>query len=198
MKQSIDILKTDVLVFDLDGVLMQTDMANNLAYCYAIKNVMKSSLFSSPQRITLKDLEKTSQFSVIKLKAIKNLKDFSYPKYLEYTFVNKNLFEIIIQCSSKKQIILLTNASENRVKLLLKYHCIDKYFSHIFCNTQGNKFLDCIESLQLNIEDLLVFENEVSQIQLALCAGISKDRIIPIKSFNDEFQLKFNKENFNG
>lgn len=38
------IVKTDVLVFDLDGTLMQTDRANNLAYYFAIENVAKSSL----------------------------------------------------------------------------------------------------------------------------------------------------------
>ncbi|WP_416861957.1 hypothetical protein [Helicobacter ganmani] len=44
MKQNVDILKIHILVFDLDGTLMQTDRANNLAYCFAIENVVKSSL----------------------------------------------------------------------------------------------------------------------------------------------------------
>ncbi|WP_156938131.1 hypothetical protein [Helicobacter rodentium] len=35
---------SDILVFDLDGTLMRTDTANNLAYCSAIDNVTKSSL----------------------------------------------------------------------------------------------------------------------------------------------------------
>lgn len=117
---------------------------------------------------------------------------------MEYTLLNRNLFEIISQFHRKNKIILLTNASENRAKLLLKYHYVDKYFSHIFCNTQGNKFLNCIESLQLNIENLLVFENEYLQIQTALCAGISKDRIIQIKDFSDEIQLKFKRRIFDG
>ena len=35
---------SDILVFDLDGTLMQTDRANNLAYSFAIEKIAKSSL----------------------------------------------------------------------------------------------------------------------------------------------------------
>ncbi|WP_298497394.1 hypothetical protein [uncultured Helicobacter sp.] len=57
MKQNVDILKIDILVFDLDGTLMQTDRANNLAYCFAIENVVKSSLsLSLSLLIALKEL----------------------------------------------------------------------------------------------------------------------------------------------
>ncbi|WDL72946.1 hypothetical protein [Helicobacter winghamensis] len=42
MKYSLEIIKTDVLVFDLDGTLLQTDRANNLAYYDAIEKVIKS------------------------------------------------------------------------------------------------------------------------------------------------------------
>lgn len=116
---------------------------------------------------------------------------------MDQTFLNQNLFKIIIQFHQKNQIILLTNASESRTILLLKYHCIDKYFSYIFCNTQGNKFLNCIESLQLNAGNLLVFENEYLQIQAALCAGVSKDRIIQIKDFGNEI-FKSKRRIFDG
>lgn len=91
--------------------------------------------------------------------------------------------------------ILLTNASKNRTILLLKYYRIDKYFSHIFCNTQGNKFLNCMKFLQLNAENMLVFEDENLQVQYASCAGITKDRIIQIKDFDKKI-FKFKKENF--
>ncbi len=96
-----------MLVFDLDGTLMQTDMANNLAYCFAIENVMKYSLLSNFKRITLQGLKKTAQFSEIELKAIKNIKDSSYPEYLEYTFLNQNLFQIIIQFYQKIRLFYL-------------------------------------------------------------------------------------------
>ncbi|PKT82701.1 HAD family hydrolase [Helicobacter winghamensis] len=194
MKYSLEIIKTDVLVFDLDGTLLQTDRANNLAYYDAIEKVIKSPpppSINRIKRITLKDLEKIALFSDLKLKEIKNLKDSSYFKYLEYTFLNHNLFDIVLQFYQKNQIILLTNASRNRAKLLLEYHRIEKYFSHTFYNEYGNKFLNCIEFLQLNAKDMLVFENEKLQVENALCAGITKDRIIQIgDDFSNEIQIK--------
>lgn len=128
------------------------------------------------------------QFSDVELKAIKNRKDSIYPKYLEYTFLNQRLFALIFKYFQRNKIILLTNASESRTILLLKYYQIDKYFAHIFCNQSGNKFVNCIKSLELNPNNMLVFEYETLQVQCALCASILKDRIIQIKELINLFE----------
>ncbi|TLD87821.1 hypothetical protein [Helicobacter sp. MIT 05-5294] len=65
--------------------------------------------------------------------------------------------------------------------LLLEYYDIAKYFSHIYCNIEGNKFANLVKDFGLEVGSLVVFENEDKEVCNALMAGVLQDRIIKVE-----------------
>lgn len=132
-------------------------------------------LSSKTKRITQKHLKDSNQFTQSQLREIKSLKESNYRKFLQLTCLNLEIFNLIKQFYRENQIILLTNASQKRVMLLLEYYDIAKYFSHIYCNTEGNKFANLVRTFGFEVGSLVVFENEDKEVCNALMAGVLSD-----------------------
>lgn len=177
-----------ILFFDLDGTLVDTDFANNLSYEKAIKSVINSNSiigFDLSERFNRTLLKKTiPNLSEIEIIKIVKLKELNYKEYLSQTKLKKVFVEILLQYSKTNKCALVTNCRENRAIITLNYHGLTDKFSHFFFrqfsdeNKKKSKFQHAILSLDISPKSVLVFENEESEIEDAIEAGILVENII--------------------
>ena len=181
----------NILLFDMDGTLINTDYANFLSYKYAIQKVCGSQInikYDSNERFNRNKIKKTIRnLSEDKYEEIVQLKEESYNKFLCKTKICEDVVNILHKYQNKNKVILVTNSNKNRAVSTLNYHnLIDKfddfYFGQILNDEeQINKF----EKLMLNnrniIDKFILFENEIEEIQKAILMGIPPKNIIRIK-----------------
>jgi FMN phosphatase YigB (HAD superfamily) len=195
MKNTIDIIPeldekiapATVLMFDLDGTLINTNYANFLSYTKAISQVMRSNIdlsYNPDKRFTrevIKEIVPT--LSKTEYEKIIRLKNKLYIKYLSKTKLNYSLAKILKKYSSKKNIVLVTNSHRRRASTTLKYHGLIGKFSHKLYRQKAhnkNKFEYALDFLQILPASVVVFENEKSEIIAAIRAGIPKKNIITV------------------
>lgn len=176
-----------VLFFDLDGTLVDTDFANFLSYKDAIQSVIKTD-----EEIKYIPNERFNRASLKKL--IPNLseedfgkiiqqKERNYKKNINQTKLNKFVTDILIKYSKTNKTVLVTNCRKERAILTLEYHKLTDMFSHILYRQISdnenhiNKYKNAIKSLSLSAQTIIVFENEKTEIDDAILAGISINNI---------------------
>lgn len=177
----------NVLIFDLDGTLINTDKTNFLSYKEAVLKVKKIDLkllYKNKERFTRRQL-----YSIIpnlknqEYKDIIEIKNGVYCKYLHKSKMNNFVFSFIEKFSQTNTIILATNAHKDRVDMLLKYHNLIKNFNHKFYkedykSQQNNKFEYIVNYLNIKPHLAVVFEDDKIQIQKAVLSGIPTKNII--------------------
>lgn len=171
-----------IFVLDMDGTLIDSNEANFLSYKDAYESILKENftLEYNHLRFTFKDLKKYFPHLTPKQKQqIKEEKTRLYAQYLSYTKINQNLLNHILRFIKTHKIFLCTNAAKQRVEMIVKYHHLD-FLSGIYCNESDNKFLNFLKHYNFDAKDIIVFENDDSQISCALQAGVLKQNIIKI------------------
>src|SRR5690625_5067255 len=90
----------DILVFDMDGTLIESDFANFLAYKAAIEEIApewKRLLFNPNLRVTRKVLSSIYPgITKQQVDSITKLKDYIYPQFLSSTVSNDILVDLIM------------------------------------------------------------------------------------------------------
>jgi beta-phosphoglucomutase len=184
-------INTDtVLLFDMDGTLIDTDFANFLSYKNAIQSVIKldKEIQYNPNerfnRTTLKavfpNLTKTESEKIIEQK------EENYKEHLTQTKLNKSVADILMQYYKTNKTILVTNCREDRAMMTLNYHNLTDKFSSLFFKpisdneNRMNKYKNIISSLTLSAQTIIVFENEKQEIEDAILAGISINNILSL------------------
>lgn len=171
-----------ILFFDMDGTLVNTNVANFLSYKKAILSITKSehSLTYSPNirfnRSTLKSA--IPNLTEIEYERIIQKKEEYYNDFLQETKLIKEMANILFKYSKTNKTVLVTNCRKDRAMTTLKHFGLQDTFSNIFCKEFGekdkeaNKFQHAI--LKLGIPPCLViaFENEETEIANAKQAGI--------------------------
>lgn len=177
-----------ILFFDMDGTLVDTNFANYLSYKKAIQSVTQSDtdISYSPNekfnRNVLKSL--IPNLTEFEYERIIQEKEQCYKNYLCQTKINRLIADILLRYSQTHKTILVTNCRKDRAFLTLNYHGLKDKLSYIFYrqpdSTKTNKYENAISQLNISANSVIVFENEKSEIDNALFAGIPIQNIVNI------------------
>ena len=178
-------IKTDDIVFfDMDGTLIDTDACNTKAYKMAIASVLGESfaqLFDI-SRIERKVLrERLSWIPEKQLADIIALKEKFYTQFIDEIRIIPSTMEILNRFGETHKVVLVTNARRGRTMQTLCHLHLENTFDEIVTKDECNgtdKFTTAISILGLNPNKVWVFENEEVQAMAAVAAGININHII--------------------
>lgn len=180
--EGIKITTDKILFFDMDGTLVDTNLANFSAYKKAVDSVLQTdtNLVYNPEirfnrrvlranfpHLTDKELEKVIQ-----------VKESLYDEFLNVTTLIDENVKVLLKYSKSNQTYLVTNCRKDRaLKTLNHFGLIDKFtnvFYRIFDdNKKVNKFENALSILGVPPNIVIAFENEEIEIADAKSAGIT-------------------------
>lgn len=172
-----------VLFFDMDGTLLDTNLANFLSYNKAIQSVVNLN-----HNLTYNHNKRFNR-SILK-NVLPNLTDEEYEKivhekeefyndFLNEINIISETAEILIKYSKTNKTVLVTNCRKERAMKILKHFGLFDKFSNIFYREFGangekvNKFQNAILKLGIPPNLIIAFENEESEIADAYKSGIT-------------------------
>lgn len=171
-----------ILFFDMDGTLVDTDYANFLSFQSAINSVVSPTKvihFNPNERFNRTILKREyPNLSDKDYEDIIQLKESLYFENLTQTKLIPYVFDILIKFKETNITVLVTNCREERAITTLNQHGLINMFTHKFYrkiidkDQHVNKFQNALNSLNLNPENVVVFENETFEIEEAIKAGI--------------------------
>ncbi|PJE46499.1 MAG: hypothetical protein CUR34_07635 [Sediminibacterium sp.] len=179
MKKNIGI--DNILFFDLDGTLVDTNLSNYLSYKKAIKSVTNKTInqIDENQRFNRSILKKVQpNLTDSEYEKIIQLKEEYYKDFLEHTKLKQSVVNILLQYSKTNSTILVTNCRESRAVMTLDYHRLTKHFTRLIFrqinndNLKINKYQNAILYLNISPKLVIAFEDEESEINDAKNAGI--------------------------
>ena len=191
-QKNIDVkIKADtVLFFDMDGTLIDTNLANFLSYKKAINSVTKSDndlTFNPDKRFNRSNLKiAIPNLTETEYERIIQEKEEYYDDFLHETKIIAEVVNILFKYSKSHKTVLVTNCRKDRAMTTLKHFGLVRHFSSILCREFGdkdqkiNKFQNAISKLGVPPSLVIAFENEEIEIEDAKNSGIQK--IIKIKT----------------
>ncbi|SFK15570.1 Phosphoglycolate phosphatase, HAD superfamily [Desulfomicrobium apsheronum] len=177
----------DVIFFDLDGTIVETNYANYLSYKEAINTIYKKNQnieYNPSERLTRNSLHKLlGKISPFEYNKIIQYKDNNYFKYTSFTNLNKIITDTLISLSKKNKTLLVSKCKQSRVLSTLEYYNLTNYFTKIFTHenieisNNSNKFEIAIAELNIIPSTIILFENEETEIIQAISSGIPNHNI---------------------
>lgn len=175
--------KQTIFFFDLDGTLINTDLANFLSYKAALLAVMgrnAPSISYNPMIRFNRSLLNSLFPSLAKsdYDRIITEKEKFYIDYLSETTIIKDNVKILLKYSSTHKTVLVSNCRKGRALATLSYHGLADKFTDLFYRDvilymkEINKYQNAINTLGISPKDIITFENEESEIADAMDAGI--------------------------
>ncbi|RRD70050.1 HAD hydrolase-like protein [Tannerella forsythia] len=173
----------NVLFFDMDGTLINTDYANFLSYKKAIHLVTNNGLELSynPKvrfnrsflKIALLGLQQSDY------EEITRKKEEYYIEFLSEIKLNEVIAEVLFKYLKTNKTVLVSNCRKDRAIITLNHFGLTDKFSNIFFrefednDKKINKFQNAIFKLGVPPNLIIAFENEESEIVDAKKVGIS-------------------------
>lgn len=167
-----------VLIFDLDGTLIDTDEANSLAYQQAVHDVTGIQIPLTESRITRETLQQMLKMDKSTTDEIASYKESIFPKYLSKTVPLPALW--MVRHLTDVNVILLTLARRERAKSVLKYYNALSYFNHMYFKEdyEGKAKFEYLRTRVISeLDHVILFENDRIMIEQALAVGIPERNI---------------------
>ena len=171
-----------VLFFDLDGTLIETNLANFHSYKKAIQSVTKTEhelTYNPDKRFNRNNLKNVvPNLSETEYERIIQEKEECYKDFLHEAKINTEIADILSKYSKTNKTVLVTNCRKDRALTTLNHFKLIDKFSDIFCREFGNndekinKFQNAISRLRVPPNLVIAFENEETEIADAKQAGI--------------------------
>lgn len=187
---SVVISADTAMLFDLDGTLVDTNLANFLSYSQAIREITGRQLdatFHENRRFNRADLNSViPSFDELQIQKIISLKAEIYKDLLSKTKLNCALAELLRTYSLTNRTVLVTGCEKDRAMMVLRYHGVDDCFKEFVFHSNSNrksgthKYDAALVQLSLNPKSVLVFENDDADIENAVQAGVPRGNILTI------------------
>lgn len=175
--------KHTILFFDMDGTLVDTNIANFLSYKEAVFDVVGKEIsfvsYNPTERFNRSMLRVLFPYlTESDYEKIIQQKERCYKDYLPQTTLIKENIEILLKYFTTHRTVLVSNCRQDRVGETLSYHGLDDKFTDMFCRDKNysyakiNKYQNAITSLGIAPDYVVAFENEQIEIADAVSAGI--------------------------
>lgn len=173
-----------VFIFDMDGTLVNSDIANFNAYSEALSPTINLAQRYIAGRITRASLSELGVSRNMQESVISQKREI-YNKYLKDTIKMPLACKILEIVSKTNMTILATQSEKQRAIDTLQYHNLHAKFTYsVFREDlqeeQQNKYAHVVQKYNLNPQDIFVFEDNEIEITNALTAGIPQKNIISL------------------
>jgi beta-phosphoglucomutase-like phosphatase (HAD superfamily) len=173
-----------IFIFDMDGTLVNSDIANFNAYSEALSPTINLAQRYIAGRITRASLSELGVSRNMQESVISQKREI-YNKYLKDTIKMPLACKILEIVSKTNMTILATQSEKQRAIDTLHYHNLLANFTHsVFREDlqeeQQNKYAHVVQKYNLNPQDVFVLEDNEIEIANALTAGIPQKNIISL------------------
>ena len=185
--EGIKITTDKILFFDMDGTLVDTNLANFSAYKNAVNSVLQTetNLVYNPEIRFNRSVLKASfpHLTDKELEKIIQVKESLYDEFLEVNRLIDENVEVLLKYSKSNQTYLVTNCRKDRAIKTLNHFGLTDKFTNIFYrviddkNKKVNKFENALSILGVPPNIVIAFENEETEKLDAIQAGIPCENI---------------------
>ncbi|HEU6435911.1 MAG TPA: HAD family hydrolase [Nitratidesulfovibrio sp.] len=176
----------NVFFFDMDGTLVNTDVANFEAYAEAVRRVLGVDIGGGGEggRFTRESLKVVIPgLSDREFREIVRVKDEIFPMFLPLTRANSLVLQVLEGCSKTNVVVLVTKCCEGRAAAILRFYNVFDVFDYKFYKPDVvemffDKYKNALGVLGVRPEDVVVFEDDVCEADAAVAAGIPRGNIV--------------------
>ncbi|QMT32971.1 HAD hydrolase-like protein [Conchiformibius steedae DSM 2580] len=159
----------------MDGTLVSSDTANNLAYQEAIFHYYPNSSPLTVKRITAETIKinypkQSNQIITYKQKV--------FPNFLSQITVNTDLTNFIHIVHSHIPVYLISHSLEQRARQILTHLQLNNLFkATYFCDKSQAKYPFMIRKLRLNPNQVVIFDDNLNELQYASQCNIPTSQL---------------------
>lgn len=171
-----------VVLFDLDGTLVETDAANTAAYRAALAAWGQVLRVPASVRVTGGMVRAAlPSLTAEDLRVLSSAKAAAYARGLDLTRLGPacgDLRRVLRNRDRFARIVLLTESNARRAWETLRHHGLAGCFDEVVCNGgHGDKYANYFATHAVDPADCFAWENESGKVQSAQGAGIDIEHI---------------------